>query len=313
MAETHDLTEFLSFAITLAQEAGKMIKDATENRMSGTGNQFLVKYDNPTDLVTETDQAVEKYIKKRLAETYPDHRFIGEETMAEGVDAVFTDEPTWIVDPIDGTTNFVHGHPFVAVSIGLTIGKEPVVGVVYCPLMNELFSAAKGHGAFLNQSIRLPFFQPTPPPLGDLSQCVVATEAGSDRSPEVIDKKIETIHTILKQKQHNGKEAHSIRCTGSAAINLCTVAKGVVDVYWEVGCWEWDVVAAIVIVRESGGIVVTGSHQPDPAPVNIFSRKYLAIRAAQDENSQLNVAQQMWDIIPEITAPRKAVPGGFEP
>ncbi|KAG2223285.1 hypothetical protein INT45_007011 [Circinella minor] len=313
MADTHDLQEFLLFAIALAKEAGKMIKDATETRMSGTGNQFLAKYDNPTDLVTETDQAVEKFIKNRLSVTYPTHRFIGEETMAEGVETVFTDEPTWIVDPIDGTTNFVHGHPFVAVSIGLTIGKEPVVGVVYCPLMNELYSAAKGQGAFLNESIRLPLFQPTPPPLGDLSQCIVSTEAGSDRSPEVIDKKMEMIHTILRQKQNNGKQAHSIRCTGSAAINLCTVAKGVVDVYWEVGCWEWDVAAAIVIVREAGGIVVTGSHQPDPSPVNIFSRKYLAIRGAQDEKSQLDIAQQMWDIIPEINASRKPVPGGFEP
>ncbi|KAI9488487.1 inositol monophosphatase [Zychaea mexicana] len=313
MGHSHDLQEYLSFAIALAKEAGKMIKDATETRMSGTGNQFLVKYDNPTDLVTETDQAVEKYIKKRLSEAYPEHRFIGEETMAEGVEAVFTDEPTWIVDPVDGTTNFVHGHPFVAVSIGLTIGKEPVVGVVYCPLMNELYSAAKGLGAFLNENVRLPLFQPTPPPLGDLSECIVATEAGSDRSPEVFDKKMATIHTILKQKQNNGKQAHSIRCTGSAAINLCTIAKGVVDVYWEVGCWEWDVAAAIVIVRETGGIVVSGGSNPDASPVNIFSRKYLAIRGAQDEASQLKVAHQMWDIIPDIDAPRKAVPGGFEP
>ncbi|KAI8145444.1 hypothetical protein BJV82DRAFT_603682 [Fennellomyces sp. T-0311] len=312
MANTHDLQEYLSFAIALAKEAGKMIKDATETRMSGAGSQVVMKYDNPTDLVTETDQAVEKYIKQRLSQTYPEHRFIGEETMAEGVEAEFTEEPTWIVDPIDGTTNFVHGHPFVAVSIGLTIAKEPVVGVVYCPLFNELYSAAKGHGAFLNESKRLPLYQPSPPPLGDLSQCLVATEAGSDRSPEVFGKKMNLIHTLLKQKEQNGKQAHSIRCTGSAAINMCSVAKGVVDVYWEVGCWEWDVCAAIVIVRESGGIVVTGSHIADPSPVNLFSRKYLTIRAAQDEDSQLKVAEQMWSIIPEIDAPRKAVPGGFE-
>lgn len=82
--------------------------------------------------------------------------------------------------------------------------------------------------------------------------------------------------------------------------------------YWEVGCWEWDVAAAIVIVRESGGIVVTGSSKADPRPVNIFSRKYMAIRAATDESSQLKIAHQMWEIIPEVDAPRKPVPGGFE-
>lgn len=257
-------------------------------------------------------------------------RFIGEETMAEGVQSEFTDAPTWIVDPIgkcvkhvgrdrvaianvmyiDGTTNFVHSHPYVAVSIGLTIGKEPVVGVVYCPLMDELYSAAKGLGAFLNETISLPMVRS---PLEDLSQCLVATEAGSDRSPEVFDKKIDFIRTLLGQKQCHGKQAHSIRCTGSAAINMCTIAKGVVDVYWEVGCWEWDVAAAVVIVREAGGIVVSGDNKRDLNPVNIFGRKYLAIRAAQDQQSQIKIAEQMWEIIPEINAPRKPVPGGFEP
>ncbi|KAI9310601.1 inositol monophosphatase [Dichotomocladium elegans] len=303
------LKEYLEFAISLAKDAGQMIKDATEKRLSGTQNQFVAKYDNPTDLVTETDQAVEKFIKERLAAVYPDHKFIGEETMAEGVQTEFTDAPTWIVDPIDGTTNFVHSHPYVAVSIGLTIQKEPVVGVVYCPLTNELFSAAKGQGAFLNETIRLPLVHA---PLGDLSQCLVATEAGSDRSPEVIDKKVEFIHTILRHQKNGGKQAHSIRCTGSAAINMCSVAKGVVDVYWEVGCWEWDVTAAIVIVRESGGIVLSGGATKDLEPVNIFGRKYLTIRAAQDRKSQIHLAEQMWEIIPEIHAPRKPVPGGFE-
>ncbi|CDS09285.1 hypothetical protein LRAMOSA10645 [Lichtheimia ramosa] len=310
MSSQAELKQYLAFAINLAKDAGQMVRDATQKRLSSTSSQFVVKYDNPTDLVTETDQAVEKFIKERLSSTYPEHKFIGEETMAEGVQSEFTDAPTWIVDPIDGTTNFVHSHPYVAVSIGLTIGKEPVVGVVYCPLMDELYSAAKGLGAYLNETISLPMVRS---PLEDLSQCLVATEAGSDRTPEVFDKKIEFIRTLLGQKQCHGKQAHSIRCTGSAAINMCTIAKGVVDVYWEVGCWEWDVAAAVVIVRESGGIVVSGDNKRDLSPVNIFGRKYLAIRAAQDLQSQIKIAEQMWEIIPEINASRKPVPGGFEP
>ncbi|ORY96174.1 hypothetical protein BCR43DRAFT_491207 [Syncephalastrum racemosum] len=305
MADSATLKEYLTFAIALAKEAGALIKAASEKRMAD-GGAVLVKYENPADLVTETDQAVEKFIKERLAATYPDHKFIGEETMAAGAETAFTDKPTWIVDPVDGTTNFVHGFPFVAVSIGLTIGKEPVVGVVYNPLMDELYSAAKGQGAFLNVNQQLPLLRA---PLQDVSQCLVATEAGSDRSPAVIDKKIQFIHDIVSQL---GAQAHSLRCTGSAALNLCHIAKGVLDVYWEVGCWEWDVTAAIVIVNEAGGKVYSGASTPDPRPVNIFSRKYLAIRSGSEEQ-QLKVAHQLWEIIPEIDAPRKPVPGGFEP
>lgn len=216
---------------------------------------------------------------------------------------------------LDGTTNFIHGYPFVAVSIGMTLNKFPTIGVVFNPLLNELYSAAKGKGAFLNRTRQLPLFSP-PQPLVDLSQCLIATEAGSDRSKAVIDAKIAAIHDILCKKDANNPyaaEAHSIRTTGSAAINLCNVAKGVIDVYWEVGCWEWDVAAAIVIVNESGGIVLEGHNdQSDVEPANIFCRKYLAIRAAGDKESQLLIASQMRDLIPVIDAPRAPVPGGYK-
>jgi myo-inositol-1(or 4)-monophosphatase len=264
-------------------------------------------------------------------------RFIGEETFASGAKTEFTHHPTWIVDPIgksaklsifqflilifclynhlDGTTNFIHGYPFVAVSIGLTINKIPTIGVVFNPLLNELYSAAKGHGAYLNGTRKLPLFNP-PQPLVDLSQCLIATEAGSDRSKSVIDAKIAAIHDMLRKKCANAPfaaEAHSIRTTGSAALNLCNVAKGVIDVYWEVGCWEWDVAAAIVIVNESGGLVIEGHNdKSDTEPVNIFCRKYLAIRAALDKSSQLKIADQMKDLIPDINAPRAPVPGGYK-
>lgn len=217
---------------------------------------------------------------------------------------------------LDGTTNFVHGYPFVAVSIGLTINKIPVLGVVYNPLLDELYSAAQGLGSYLNRTTALPLFQP-PLPLTNLSQCLIATEAGSDRSTGVLDKKVEAIHTLLRRIGHNhGAEVHSVRTTGSAALNLCSVAKGCVDVYWEVGCWEWDVTAAMVIVQEAGGVVLSGGNQYDEQPANIFGRKYLAIRAAPGHDarqSQLNIASQMWDILPCIDAPRDRVPGGFEP
>ncbi|ORX48304.1 inositol monophosphatase, partial [Hesseltinella vesiculosa] len=237
----------LTFAIQLARDAGAIIGDAVTKRHHGDATHTDVKADNPSDIVTETDRAVEEYIKARLTIAYPDHKFIGEESSEN---TVFTDDPTWIVDPIDGTNNFVHGYPCVAVSIGLTMAKEPVVGVVFNPLTNELYSAGRGLGAYLNETQSLPLFKA---PLKDLSQCVVGTEVGSDRSPQSIDKKLAFMHQLVKSRAQGGKQALSIRATGSAAINMCSVAKGCLDVYWEVGCWEWDVCASIVIVQEAGG------------------------------------------------------------
>jgi myo-inositol-1(or 4)-monophosphatase len=186
---------------------------------------------------------------------------------------------------------------------------------VFNPLLNELYSAAKGHGAYLNLTRKLPLFNP-PQPLTDLSHCLIATEAGSDRSKAVIDAKIAAIHDMMRKKTEANPfaaEAHSIRTTGSAALNLCNVAKGVVDVYWEVGCWEWDVAAGIVIVNEAGGLVLEGhNNKQDIEPANIFCRKYLAIRAALTKESQLEIASQMRDLIPTIEAPRAPVPGGYE-
>jgi myo-inositol-1(or 4)-monophosphatase len=143
---------------------------------------------------------------------------------------------------------------------------------------------------------------------------LIATEAGSDRSKQVIDAKISAIHEMVRSKADSktAAQAHSVRTTGSAALNLCSVAKGVVDVYWEVGCWEWDVAAGVVIVTESGGLVLSGSHdKSDFEPVNLFCRKYLAVRAA-NRKKQEHVVTQMREIIPAIDAPRAPVPGGFD-
>lgn len=224
----------------------------------------------------------------------------------------------------DGTTNFIHGYPFVAISIGLTINKVPVVGVIYNPLLNELYSAADGQGAFLNQTTQLPLFDTkTIAPLKDLSECLVMTEMGADRSSAVISRKIDAIHNLVASKQDPGvrsviqnavgTQVHSIRSTGSAALNLCCVAKGVADVFWEIGCWEWDVCAAVVILREAGGIVLDGTI-PGDKEVNIFCRRYLGIRPTGDRESQMNIARQFWSVVPkDIDAPRDAVPGGYEP
>jgi myo-inositol-1(or 4)-monophosphatase len=161
---------------------------------------------------------------------------MGEETYKPG--DKLTTAPTFILDPIDGTTNFVHRHAYVAISLGLAIDLKPVVGIVYNPFTRLLYSAIAGQGAFLNQSERLPLVPPTP--LETLNSCLVAVEWGSDRTGNDFVVKSKTFAKLAATKEEGGGMVHGLRSLGSAALNICEVACGGLDVYWEAGCWAWD-------------------------------------------------------------------------
>ncbi|RKP12693.1 hypothetical protein BJ684DRAFT_405, partial [Piptocephalis cylindrospora] len=239
-----ELSDILPVAVALAKEAGGIILQAYTD-----GKSAETKEGNSTDLVTETDQAVEKLVFGRLRFAFPEHGFIGEESVAAGEKAILTDSPTWIVDPIDGTTNFVHGYPFVCISIGLVDAHKPVLGVVYNPILDELYTAIVGKGALLNgQSLPLRSLSHIP----KLSEALVATEFGSDRSDVPLSVKTQGMHALTAA---TAGAAHGIRATGSAALNLSMVARGSCDAYWECGVHVWDVAAGIVILQEAGGRV----------------------------------------------------------
>lgn len=231
------LSEYLGVAVEAAKEAGAIIKDAF-SRHKTVSNKGKV------DLVTETDQLCERVIFKRLGEAFPAHKLIGEETAAmNGETGPLTDDPTWIVDPLDGTTNFVHSFPFVCVSIGLTVGRVSVVGVVYNPILNELFTAVKGGGAFLNGQ-RISVSEEH-----DIGKAQVATEIGVHREKEVVDATLKRIGGLLL-------EIRSLRMCGSCAMNLCGVALGRLDAFYELSFGgPWDVAAGVLIVEEAGGLV----------------------------------------------------------
>ncbi|RGB41768.1 hypothetical protein C1646_684771 [Rhizophagus diaphanus] len=267
--------EHIEFAISLVQECGQIILEASKGR------------ENPSDLVTETDKIVEELT-------------IIKETAAAGNHH----EPTWIVDPIDGTTNFILSEiikatlsllfPFVAVYIGLTNNKEPVV-------------ARKGNGAYLNLNTKLPLSSPNPPITlpSSLSQCLVMPGYGNNRSFNDFREKFRSVHSLMS------KPVRGIRNIGSAALSIIQVAKGEADIFWEIGCWEWDVTAALVILRESGGLIVNGNG-PNEEPVNILGRKYLAVRGGSPcagdktvEQSQLRLVREFWNIVEEIDCPRE--------
>ncbi|KAF9896589.1 hypothetical protein BX616_007161 [Lobosporangium transversale] len=327
---TADLDNYLEFAIHLAKLAGPVILEGFNSRFTPERTEHLVKVGNTADLVTLWDQRVEKLVRAEITEKMKTHSFIGEETVAAGENCSLTDAPTWIVDPIDGTTNFVHGFPFVAISIGLAINKEPVVGVIYNPILNQLFTAAKGQGAYLSkidenprtQGRRLPLSYPyPPPPLPSLSVALIAGEYGSERKTEIIDSKVKSLRNLSAKDPSDlapGRavgHAHGIRCLGSAAMDMMTIAQGQMDVYWEIGCWEWDVCAGIIIVREAGGIVVDGCGREVSDGQLLTGRRFLVVRGCCGEDgdtspeasykAQQKIIQEVWSIVEDLELPRK--------
>lgn len=259
--------------------------------------------------MTETDKAVEDLVSSRLRAKYPDYAFVGEETYETGVTRV-GDGPTFVVDPIDGTTNFVHGFPAACVSLGLAVGRVPAVGVVYNPYLDTLYRGIRGKGAFVTVGARtaaealrggeagagttrrLPLAK-TPAPLRGLDSALVAVEWGSTRDGPNYDIKTDVFRRLAGSREHGGAMVHSLRSMGSAALNLCAVAAGQVDAYWEGGCWAWDVCAAWAILAEAGGVMVSGNPGNwDPA---VDERKYLAVRGAPA--GQREMVEEFWAVI----------------
>ena len=216
------------------------------------------------DLVTSTDAAAEAAIMKRLRAAFPGHSFVGEEEASDAAAAgqpapEVGREPTWCVDPLDGTTNFVHGWPFVCVSIGLVVDDFPVLGVVFNPVMDELFVGATGRGATLNGSaIRVSGEQ-------DLSRALVGTEIGVSENPLVVDAIFARVKAVTSR-------ARSLRCGGSCALGLCGVACGRLDAFYEVGFGGiWDCAAGAAVVLEAGGFLL----DPSGSPFGVGSRRVL--------------------------------------
>uniref|UniRef100_A0A5B7AL69 Inositol-1-monophosphatase n=1 Tax=Davidia involucrata TaxID=16924 RepID=A0A5B7AL69_DAVIN len=236
MAENDSLPEFLTIAVDAAKKAGEIIR-------KGFYQTKHVEHKGQVDLVTETDKACEDLIFNHLRQHFPKHKFIGEETTAACGATELTDGATWIVDPLDGTTNFVHGFPFVCVSIGLTIGKVPKVGVVYNPIMDELFTGIHGKGAFLNGKPIKVSSQ------SELVKSLLVTEAGTKRDKSTVDATTNRINSLLFK-------VRSLRMSGSCALDLCGIACGRHDLFYEVGFGgPWDVAGGAVIVKEAGGVL----------------------------------------------------------
>jgi myo-inositol-1(or 4)-monophosphatase len=220
--------------------------------------KFQVREKGRADLVTEADLGSQSAVRSYLLERFPGHAFLGEEgpesKSRPGPDA----PPTWIVDPLDGTTNYVHDVPLYCVSIGLQVAGELVVGVVFEPTRNEMFHAAKGQGAFLNgQRLRTSTTD-------DLGSALLATGFPPDMRGQ---------ERALDWWAYFSLHARSLRRTGSTAINLAYLAAGRFDGYWGFDNHVWDVVGGVVLVREAGGTVsaLDGSAYDPYAPFALGS------------------------------------------
>ncbi|CAK5264431.1 unnamed protein product [Mycena citricolor] len=303
-----DLQDILQFTVALARTAGGVILEGSVAIQSASAGKDVNEKKNSVDLVTEYDVRVEELVKKEIAGRYPDFDFIGEESYSAGSRPPLTDKPTFCVDPIDGTTNFVHGFPFVCISLGLIYKRRPVLGVIYNPFLDHLYTGIKGQGSHLTrgsaQPVKLPLSSP-PKPLPSLSQALIAIEWGSDRANKTISAKSSSFGRLAgnpAQDVQGGKMAHSLRSVGSAALNFALVAQGGLDLYWEVGCWPWDVCAGIVIAEEAGGIV-SGGHDAfaataqtaafgDVTEAILTGRKYVVVRGVATSQEESNVDAQ---------------------
>ncbi|MHB1950788.1 MAG: inositol monophosphatase family protein [Acidiferrobacteraceae bacterium] len=221
----------LNIAVKAARQAGRLLL-----RYAGQLDQVQVESKGRNDFVTAADRDAEYVIIKTLRAAYPDHAILAEESGLHG-----GNEYEWVIDPLDGTTNFLHGYPQFAVSIALRRQQKLDQAVVYDPLRDELFTASRGAGAHLNDR-RIRVSQST-----TLTHSLLGT-GFPFKSMNHLETWIHTFRTLLPL-------THGVRRAGSAALDLAHVAAGRLDGFWEIGLSAWDIAAGSLIVTEAGGLV----------------------------------------------------------
>lgn len=241
-----EMEPFLKTALDLAQAGGRVLKEFWDK-----SNPISTK-SSSIDLVTEADRTSEATILKMIKERHPDHAFLGEESGSWQ-----SGKYLWVVDPLDGTINYAHRYPTCCVSIALVVDKEPIVGVVYNPFLEELFHASVGEGAFLN-GVKLEISQNR-----TLNSSLLVSGFGYDRRENPDNNYAEFCRlTHLSQ---------GVRRSGSAAFDLAYVAAGRFDGYWERCLNPWDMAAGALLVKEAGGVVTSYK-----GPFDLFQDRIVA-------------------------------------
>lgn len=225
-----------------------------------------VRHKGPADFVTEADFAAQEVVKTTILQAFPHHSVLGEEDQLAG-DTPSKTEYRWVVDPLDGTTNFVHDIPHYAVSLALEEHGKLLVGAVFDPSLNECFTAAVGQGAFLNgRPIRTT-------EVNRLSEVIAGTGFPAKLQPDSPD--LLVFNKALFRCQ-------GVRRTGSASLNLCDLAAGRFGVLWGFSTKIWDIAAGVLLIQEAGGVVTS----PEGGQVDLGSGRFLA-SGNQDLHQQL--------------------------
>jgi fructose-1,6-bisphosphatase/inositol monophosphatase family enzyme len=269
-----DIRKAKETALNAALEAGNLIKTVLLNHLE----QNIKTKSTSTDFVTETDEKCDKTIIELLKKDFPDFEIISEETFNSVME--LSDKPTWIIDPIDGTTNFVHRNPFVAVSIGLTYLRQCVLGVIVLPMLDETYTAIKGEGAFKTDLYRSEPFRISVSSNNTISTSLLGSNFPYDRSDAALQPVFARYNALLK------RGVRGIRGTGSACVNLVHVACGSLDGYFENGLHSWDMAAGKVIIEEAGGVVL----DINAGPIDIMERRILAC-------SNLELAKEVSEVL----------------
>ena len=222
----------LNTAVKAARKAGGII-----NRASFDVDKLTIRSKRKNDFVSEVDEAAEEAIIAVLRDAYPDHGILAEESGTRDAKADYV----WVVDPLDGTTNFLHGFPQYCVSIALLHKGKPTQAVVYDPNRNELFTATKGVGAYLNdRRIRVSRTD-------KLDDALMGTGFPF--------REIDNLDDYLRMLKNVMRSTSGIRRPGAAALDLAWVACGRIDGFWEIGLSPWDMAAGALLVREAGGLI----------------------------------------------------------
>jgi myo-inositol-1(or 4)-monophosphatase len=250
----HDLTKILKVARQASQDGANVLK-------SYFGKIGKVSEKSDSSIVSEADGEAERTIRKALLTAFPEFSFVGEE---EGLTTAVNSAGTWYVDPLDGTTNFVHGFPYYSTSLGLEIDGEMAVAAVDAPHLNMSLWATKGGGAYLNgERIHVK-------DSASISECLFATGFSYERNYDL----------QLKLFEHFLGKARGIRRPGAAVLDLCFTSMGVFSAFWEKGLKSWDMAAGALLVQEAGGVVTELDGRP-------WSPKSSSILAAGPKLHQL--------------------------
>lgn len=244
----HDRKELLTQTIQAVRASGEIIQDHWDKPRNVTMKGRI-------DLVTETDIAVEKDLQQRLGAILPQATFLAEESAAEGV----LGECTWVIDPVDGTTNFAHKLPFTASSVALWENGEIVLGVVNAPILGECFSAARGFGAWCNDA-----------PIRTTTTAVLDQALLATGFPYSIQDNVDEIITWLHKALFASR---GVRRCGAAALDLAFLAAGRFDGFYEIGLKPWDTAAGWLLVEEAGGQVTS---LEEKKPFDLYCRGILA-------------------------------------